>query len=138
MSALSRPPSSTVKSSSKKWVAIGILLAPVLIWISSEIHYASSIRPRGVGTVADHYERFGEPSRISRITRDGTNYYQLSGRPPGLPWLAFPSSAPVYVYDEAGRFVDWSPDPGDRPAYRKRWPQTGAQSVERAGFRQKF
>jgi hypothetical protein len=117
---------------------IGLLFSPVLLWFSSEIHYASSIRPHGVQTVVDHYRRFGEPHRILQLKRAGTNYYELRGRATGLAVLATPSSPPAYVYDEAGRFVDWCPDPGDRTAYRTRWPLTGAQPVEPAGFRQKY
>ena len=119
-------------------VIVGILLAPVLLWVGSEVYYASSIRPHGVRTLADHYRRFGEPRRIFRLQRDGTNYYELSGRTGGFPVLAFPSSPPAYVYDEAGTLVDWCPDPGDRPAYRRSWPRTGSEAVDLLVFRQKY
>jgi hypothetical protein len=127
-----------VKSKRKRLAMIGLLLSPVLLLFGSEVYYASSIRPRGVQTVADHYRRFGEPRRILQLQRGGTNYYELSGRAPGLAVLATPSSPPAYVYDEAGRFIDWCPDPGDRRAYRERWPQAGSQPIEPAMFRKKY
>jgi hypothetical protein len=114
------------------------LLIPVLLWVGSEVYYASRIRPHGVRTLAEHYRRFGEPHRISRLHRDGTNYYELSGRASGFPMIAFPSSPPAYVYDESGTLVDWCPDPGDRAAYRERWSRAGSQPVEPLVFRQKY
>jgi len=114
-----------------------MLFFPVLLWLGSELYYASSIRPRGVRTLADHYRRFGEPRRISQVLRDGTNYYELSGRMSSFPLLAFPSAPPAYIYDEGGRLVDWCPDPGDRPAFRQHWLRASVQPVEPSGFRQK-
>lgn len=122
------------------WMLVILLIA---YWVGSENYYASSIRPHGVQTVADHFRRFGEPGRITQLQRDGGIYFELSGftrKKPvlALPGLALPSSPPAYVYDESGKFGDWCSDPGDQPAYRVRWPQTGTQPVEPTTFRQKY
>jgi hypothetical protein len=120
-----------------------VILLPIAYLVGSEIYYASTIRPRGVQTVADHFLRFGEPRRVFQLQRDGHTYYELSGitrkrSSLALPVLALPSSPPAYVYDESGKFVDWCSDPGDRPAFRAHWPRTGAQPIEPVTFRQKY
>lgn len=44
-------------------------------------------------------------------------------RGPRAGLLAFPSGPAVYVFDEHGVLVDWTPDVGDTP--RLSWAQTG-------------
>jgi hypothetical protein len=108
-------------------------------WIASEVFYARSKQPSGLKTVADYYDRFGVPTRIVQIDRDGATFYHLSGHPPRLPWaFVFPSSPPAYVFDRSGHFIEWSSDPGDDSRYKKLWPQGSAQPVDQADFKGRY
>lgn len=122
---------------------LGFLLFSLAYLIVSEVHYASSIRPTGVRTVADHFRHFGSPHQITRLKLGSRIYYELSGvtlkqSSLSYPLLALPSAPPAYVYDEEGNFVDWFSDPGDQPAYREHWPNSEAQPVELAAFQRKY
>lgn len=35
--------------------------------------------------------------------------------------LAFASGPPVYIFDDAGTLVHWTPDNGDDPAFTGKW-----------------
>jgi hypothetical protein len=107
-------------------------------WVGSEIYHARSISPSGISTVADFFQRFGEPRFIRPVHREGNTYYELGGRAPSPSLFVFPSSAPAYIFDEQGRFVEWCSDPGDTPSYRQRWPLTDTNKIEPATFKEKF
>ena len=123
----------------KKLLMNGAALLLPASWIGSEIHYAVRIRPTDIHTVADHCRRFGEPRFVYEVARGGSNYYEFSGFPPaGPPVLAFPSSAPAYIYDSKGRFVTWCSDPGDEPNHRKTWPRVSTTSIDIQTVRQRL
>jgi hypothetical protein len=88
--------------------------------------------------VADHFRHFGEPSSIVQLKRDGAIYYELSGRMYSFPVLVFPSSPPVYIYDESGKFVEWCSDPGDQIEFRERWLRIDARPIVISSFRHKY
>lgn len=103
------------------------LVAMVSYWIASEVNYARMKRPDGVVTVDDFKTRFGEPIRVRIVHRDGMDFQELTGPLPRWPWLwAFPSSAPVYIFNERGQFIEWFSDPGDQPGYREHWGSSRA------------
>jgi hypothetical protein len=54
------------------------------------------------------------------IVSNGQEYLALFG--PAQAFPGFPSGGPVYIFDRAGRLVDWTPDEGDDEAFRLRWP----------------
>jgi hypothetical protein len=107
-------------------------------WIISEVHYARNISPKGVATVHDFFDRFGEPKRIRMVERDGKSYYEFTGQLPGAWSAAVPSAAPAYVFDEQGQFAGWCRDPGDAASYRRTWPFQSTNQVEVRTVRQKF
>jgi hypothetical protein len=53
----------------------------------------------------------------------GQKHLVLFGTFQAIP--RFPSGFPAYVFDPAGRLVDWTPDDGDDPAFLQRWPGLG-------------
>ena len=98
------------------------LVAMVSYWIASEANYARMKRPDGVVTLADFKARFGEPVRVRIVHRDGRGFHELTGPMPSWPWLeAFPSSAPVYIFNDQGQLIEWFSDPGDQQEYGRRW-----------------
>ena len=119
-------------------VTVAIIGGLAAYWIGSEVHYARRISPKGVATVHDFFQRFGEPRRIRIVERDGKSYYEFSGQLPGSWSAAVPSSAPAYVFDEQGQFVAWCRDPGDAPSHRRAWPLQSTNQVEVGVIRQKF
>ena len=122
-----------------RWTILIVL--PIAYWVGSEVYYARSIRPTGVRDVAGYFQRFGEPRSVRLVERDGQSYYEFTGRGPWpsmLVLVVLPSSLPAYVFDEQGKFVEWSSDPGDQPSYRSRWPLAGADGVDVTVVKEKF
>jgi len=116
-----------------------IMGALVAYWIGSEIYYSRSISPKGVSTVAEYVHQFGEPRAVHQIGRDGKTYYMIFGRGPSPLVFALPSSPPTYVFDDAGRFVEWCPDRGEtQSGYNQRWPLTESGRVDVGTFKQRF
>lgn len=126
----------------RRWREILVLVAIIgglaAYWIGSEIHYARSISPKGVATVRDFFDRFGEPQRIRMVERDGRSFYEFTGHLPSSWSAAVPSSAPAYVFDEQGHFVAWCRDPGDDPSHRRTWPLQSTNQIELGVIKQKF
>jgi hypothetical protein len=119
-------------------VTVAIIGGLAAYWIGSEVHYARSISPKGVSTMRDFFERFGEPPRIRMVQRDGQSYYEFTGLLPSSWSGAVPSAAPAYVFDEQGQFTAWCRDPGDTPSYRRTWPLQSTNQIEVGVVRQKF
>ena len=107
-----------------------LLLLPIAYLIGSELYYARSISPRGIVTVHDYVDRFGQPPRVQIVEQRGRSFYEFTGQLPPAYVLAIPSAPPVYVFDEQGRFVSWCRDPGDTPEYRRLWPLKGEDDVD--------
>ena len=122
----------------EKFLAAAVTLTPILYLIGSAWYWSAAIRPEGVHTVVEHFKRFGEPRRASRLQRDGTNYYELSGIHVAAPVLVFPSAPPAYIYDSAGQLVDWCPDPGDMPGYPDRWRSATREALSISAIRERF
>jgi hypothetical protein len=117
---------------------VAVIVALFAYWAGSELYYGHSISPRGISTVRDFFDRFGEPRLIRMVERNGRSYYEFSGRLPPPLVFALPSDPPAYVFDEEGRFVTWCTDPGDAPDYRREWRLQSTNSVEIRIARQKF
>ena len=118
------------------WTALIVL--PVSYVLGSEIYYARSISPKGVSTVRDFFDRFGEPQRIRMVEHQGRICYEFTGHLPSAWVAAFPSEAPAYVFDEQGSFVGWCSDPGDAPSHRRTWHLQSTNRVEVGIVRKKL
>jgi hypothetical protein len=116
----------------------GIIVGLAAYWIGANVHYARSISPKGISTVRDLFNRFGEPRRIQMVERDGQVFYEFTGQWPSRWVMALPSDPPAYVFDEQGRYVDWCSDPGDAPSYRRIWLLQSTNLFEAGVVRQKF
>jgi hypothetical protein len=67
---------------------------------------------------------------VQRLTKnDGATTYYLAHGPIRAP-LALPSGPPVYVFDQAGKLIDYTKDSGDDPRFAKAW-KSGPESGER-------
>ncbi len=119
-------------------VTVAIIGGLATYWIGSELRYARSISPKGISTVREFFNRFGEPRRIRMVQRDGLSYYEFTGRSPSSWSAAVPSAPPVYVFDEQGRFAAWCRDPGDASRYRGTWLLQSTNQVEIGLVREKF
>lgn len=115
-----------------------LVLLPIAYFVGSEVYYARSISPRGVSTVRDFFDRFGEPRGVRMVQRDGQSYYEFTGGVPSSYVLATPSAPPAYIFDQQGRFATWCRDPGDIPRYRQTWPLLGTNQVEIDSIRKRF
>ena len=105
-------------------------------WVASELYYARKITPRGVSTIAQYVELFGEPKVVHQLARDGKIYFMVFGRAPSLPILAMPSSPPSYVFDATGTLVDWCPDRGEtQSGFNQRWSLAAAGRIDVGTFK---
>jgi hypothetical protein len=103
------------------------------------VYYARGISPKGVSSVAEYIQRFGDPRAVHQIGRDGKIYYMLFGRGSSPLVFAVPSSPPTYVLDDAGRFVEWCPDRGEtQSGFNQRWSLSETGRVDVGAFKQRF
>lgn len=118
--------------------AVAVIGGLAACWIGSEVHYARSISSKGISSVKEFFEHFGEPRRVRMVQRDGESYYEFTGHLPNSWSGAVPSAAPAYVFDEQGRFTAWCRDPGDSPSYRRTWPLQSTNEVAIGLVRERF
>jgi hypothetical protein len=88
-------------------------------------------------SAAEYFQRFGEPGEIRLLKRDGDSFYEFRGGQ-APHFMAAPSSAPAYVFDSHGRFIEWCKDPGDAPSWRLRWPVNGTNKLDVAEVKRRF
>lgn len=120
-------------------IVVSVIAALGIYWFCSEEHFARSVSPKGLSTVAQYIERFGDPALVHQVDRNGKIYYMLFGHGPSLPVFAFPSSPPTYVFDSSGTFVEWCLDRGEtNSGYNERWPLTESGRVDVGTFKQRF
>jgi hypothetical protein len=115
-----------------------LILLPIAYLVGSEVYFARNISPRGISTVKDFFDRFGEPWRIRNVQRDGQSYYEFNGHLPRGFVLASPSAPPAYIFTTNGQFVAWCADPGDTPGFRSTWQLQGTNQIEIGVIRERF
>jgi len=120
-------------------LTFALLLALLVYFVASAVYHAGTKSPDGMSNASEYFQRFGEPSFIRMVEREGQTYYEFNGHV-DPPWwcLALPSGPPAYIFDERGTFVEWCYDPGDTPSYRRRWPFKSTDHVNVAEVKRKF
>jgi hypothetical protein len=98
--------------------ALAILAALLGGWLLLLERWAESVAPGGE-TLAECLEKMPEPARAVVFSQGGREYLLLWGHWRAFP--RFPSGPPLYVFDGAGRLVDWVGESGDNDFYA-RWP----------------
>ena len=121
-------------------VAVLIVVLPACCWLISEIRWAHINNPEGKFTnVAEYITHGRQPSRVTKVQKQDKTFFIAFG--PLDIWLALPSGPAAYVFDESGRMIQWSEDPGDDSEFQKLWPhqQQKSSSIEelkQIGFQQ--
>ena len=115
-----------------------MVILPLAYAAGSELYYARSISPSGLTNVQDYFNRFGEPSRIGEVSRNGRTYYEFNGHLPPIYLFAHPSSPPAYVFDDKGKFVTWCKDPGDDALYHETWQRNGEYQIDIGSLKKRF
>ena len=104
----------------RKALAISLVVAALFAaWVLHLLWWLESVKPGGQ-TLAEQLVKMPEPDQRRVFTKGGQEYLALFGPVEALP--RFPSGPPVYIFDSAGRLVDWTPDEGDDEAFHQRWP----------------
>ena len=115
----------TLNAKRRKPFASAVLIIGLLALggyaVYGEVSCARLKDPTGISTVVDFYDRFHVSSRASILHVDNAEYFCLYGPLPPRWSLAVPSSPPVYLFDDEGKFVDWCSDPGDHPSWNQKW-----------------
>ena len=108
--------------SRKKLIGCLLVVAlPTAGWIASEIRWAKINNPQGKFTSVSEYLVAGRPpSRVTSITTNGETFFIAFS--PMDYWLAVPSGAAAYVFNDAGQLISWSRDCGDDGRFQKTWP----------------
>jgi len=78
--------------------------------VVDRIPHARARPPQTVTNIPSCLTWLQKPRGVYRLITDGAVYYQITG-PSGSYWASGPSA---YTFDVQGRFIDWSPDIGDR------------------------
>ncbi len=82
------------------------------VWPGSEVRWARINSRQGKFSSVSEYLAAGRlPSRVTKLTTNGSTF--IIAYSPMDYWLAVPSGAAAYVFDESGRMVTWSWDTGD-------------------------
>lgn len=109
-----------------KWISKLNLLFDVLFcflllgWIVSEVRWATINSPIDKFDNVVEYLSVGRlPKRVT-ISEFESKTHWIAHAPMDF-WLALPSSAPAYVFDDSGALVDWSCDPGDDTSFQLKW-----------------
>lgn len=96
------------------------LIYPVA-WLVSELRWTHINDPTDRFTNVTRYLAGSrQPSRVTRVRLEKKTYYIAYS--PTDSWLATPSSPAAYVFDDQGKMVEWSADPGDDLAFQSKWP----------------
>lgn len=94
-------------------------LALLTGWVALAGHDIATLRPMGE-TLGEHFRLMPAADRFQAFSRDGRMYLAVIG--PRRHHLTFPSGYAVYVFDDAGTLVGWTPDEGDDNGFNTRWP----------------
>lgn len=110
---------------------VGIAVVAVLFggWIAWIHHWYKSLEPPGP-TYGDVLTIVPEPQDPVVFKFQGREYLAVCGPWDTLP--RFPSGPPMYVFDDQGNLVGWTPDIGDDDGFWGRWtPKVGHWSITR-------
>lgn len=102
-------------------LALGILgfCLVFAIWMACHAAYVDTIWPRALGmTLSELEQQIGKPESLRRHAYNGSSYTIWSGP---VKTIYLPSGPPVYVFDSAGKLLDWSRDIGDDPTFQEQW-----------------
>jgi hypothetical protein len=88
-------------------------------WLLGVRSWYRSVQPAGP-SLAEHLNQRAVPEFGRIVVAGGREFLVLLGPIQALP--RFPSGPPVYVFDRAGKLVDWTPDVGDDESFNQRWP----------------
>ncbi|MBI5093144.1 MAG: hypothetical protein HZB26_11980 [Candidatus Hydrogenedentes bacterium] len=72
-------------------------------------------------TLADFESRMGTDYAYVVLEKDGQRYYEAKRRP---PFGTAPSGYTCYLFDQEGKYVDWTWDNWDDVAWKERWGET--------------
>ncbi len=111
-----------MRISRKELIVCFVLLGiPAVAWLGSEVRWARINSPQGKFSSVSEYLTAGRlPSRVTKFTTNGSTF--IIAYSPMDYWLAVPSGAAAYVFDESGRMVAWSGDTGDDGRFQRSWP----------------
>jgi hypothetical protein len=103
-------------------------------WVLLLVRWVHLVQPAGP-TLADHLAKMPPPEQRRVFTKGGREYLAVFG--PIHVLARFPSGPPVYVFDDAGRLADWTPDEGEDPAFHRQWgPAFSGREVTQAEVNQ--
>lgn len=99
-------------------VFLGLCLM-LAIWMASHAAYVDTIWPKSMGmTMAELEQQIGKPELLRQHTHNDSSYTIWSAP---VKTVFLPSGPPTYVFDSAGKLVDWTRDSGDDPVFQQKW-----------------
>ena len=98
---------------------LGCVLVLVLWLMLSALEEKKLKPPSSVQTIHDFLQQMPPPAYVKTFSFAETNYYEVWGRLGGT--IRLPSGPPSYIFDPAGRLVDWTYDRGDAGNYIRKW-----------------
>jgi hypothetical protein len=123
-----------IKSYLKVLLSVPFVVA--VLYFGSVLYNSERVVPKGVETVQDFYQRYGNPPRVESLLTAGQRYYRIIGEIPAP--LGFPKSAPIYIFDNTGRLIEWTGGLQMDPDFTNRWKSASAERMTVSDFLDKF
>src|SRR5687767_1618085 len=96
----------------------GILV--LVAWLMLSAHEEKKLKPpSSVQTIQDFLQHMPPPAYVKKFSFADSNYYEVWGELGGT--IRLPSGPPSYIFDPAGRLVDWTYDGGDAGNCVRKW-----------------
>lgn len=122
------------------WDFIIFLGVGLLVILGAHAWSGNHSSPRGIQNVTQYWKRFGEPSLILQLEKDGKVFFWVRGKMSAIHQMTLPSDAPGYIFNSDGQFVEWCYDPGDTPSFNRKWGRKYQPNeiVKMEEFRERF
>ena len=108
------------------WAVVGLFVMDfaAMVW------QRHRIEPRGIETLRD-YAAWRSASKVFAVEQKDGRAYAIAYGPIAIGAIFLGSGPAVYVFDDQGRFVEWSPDSGDDSTFQSKWLTQRIQKTER-------
>lgn len=106
----------------KKYSGVLIFVALIVGYIGLLRFDLLSTRPtEEAATLQGFLNTMPQPDKIHTVEKDGQQFVIVTGKMPPFSSVTLPSARPCYVYDNRGKLVIWSSDPGDNSRFQSEW-----------------
>jgi len=109
-----------VKTIIRNLLLLAMVGAVLVAWLMLSAREEKRLKPApSVQTIQDFIQQMPPPARVQKFSAGNATYYEVWGQLGGT--IRLPSGPPSYIFDSAGRLVDWTYDRGEARDYEQKW-----------------